>query len=59
MDQGRTAYPAEAKSDPVDILARTIWGEARNQDRVGMEAVASVILHRARNPRWWGTDVVS
>lgn len=52
-------YTRSNTSDPVDILARTIWGEARNQGRIGMEAVASVIMHRAQNPRWWGTDVVS
>jgi N-acetylmuramoyl-L-alanine amidase len=45
--------------DPADILARTIWAEARNQGRIGMEAVASVIMNRARNPGWWGSDVVS
>ena len=24
-----------------------------------MEAVASVILNRANNPRWWGRDIIS
>ena len=46
-------------SDQVDVLARTIWGEARNQGRIGMEAVAAVIMKRAHNPGWWGHDVVS
>jgi N-acetylmuramoyl-L-alanine amidase len=32
----------------VDTLARTLFGEARNQQRAGMEAVAWVILNRAR-----------
>jgi spore germination cell wall hydrolase CwlJ-like protein len=45
--------------DPIDILARTIWAEARGEPKGGMEAVASVILNRARNPRWWGKDIVS
>lgn len=45
------------KSDPVDILARTIWGEARGDGRVGMTAVANVIVNRANNPRWWGQDI--
>jgi len=47
------------KSDPVDILARTIWAEARNQGRPGMTAVACVILNRAKNPAWWGHDILS
>lgn len=47
------------KNDPVDILARTIWAEARNQGRPGMTAVACVILNRAANPGWWGHDILS
>ena len=45
--------------DPIDILARTIWGEARGDGRVGMEAVASVVLNRVADPGWWGRDIVS
>lgn len=44
---------------PRDTLARTVWGEARGEKRRGMAAVASVIMNRANNPRWWGRDVVS
>lgn len=40
--------------DDIDVLARTIWAEARGEGRAGMSAVASVIVNRARNPRWWG-----
>jgi N-acetylmuramoyl-L-alanine amidase len=40
-----------------DILARTIWGEARGCGASGMQHVAMVIMNRARNPRWWGQDV--
>lgn len=39
---------------PMDCIARTIWGEARGCGTEGMEAVACVIMNRARNPRWWG-----
>ncbi|MBE7209444.1 MAG: cell wall hydrolase [Gluconacetobacter diazotrophicus] len=42
-----------------DVLARTLWGEARGEGRGGMEAVASVICRRAAFPRWWGHDVRS
>lgn len=49
----------------VDILARTIWGEARDQGQAGMQAVAAVAVNRvkfaiARGGRyWWGNDIVS
>lgn len=45
----------------IDTLARTIWGEARNQGRGGMIAVAWCIrnrvdmdLHNDGKPDWWG-----
>ena len=40
-----------------EILAKTLWGEARGEGRVGMHAVANVILNRARKPGWWGTNI--
>ena len=49
----------------VDVLARTIWGEARAESLQGMEAVANVVLNRVRVARakggkyWWGNDVIS
>lgn len=46
-------------SNAVDILARTLWGEARGEGRRGMHAVANVIANRANNPRWWGQDFIS
>ena len=47
----------------VDVLARTIWGEARGEGSVGMEAVACVVLNRVRIAQklkgyWWGNDVI-
>ena len=42
-----------------DTLARTLWGEARNQGQCGMAAVAHVVLNRAAHPRWWGHDIIS
>jgi spore germination cell wall hydrolase CwlJ-like protein len=45
----------------LDTLARTLWGEARNQGMDGMAAVANVItnrvdidLHDDKRPDWWG-----
>ena len=34
-----------------DVLARTLWAEARGEGQAGMEAVACVILNRAAHPR--------
>ena len=46
----------------VDILARTIYGEARGETVRGKEAVASVIVNRMRRARarggyWWGDSI--
>ena len=46
-------------TDATDVVARTLWGEARGEGRGGMEAVAAVIANRVRNPRWWGRDWIS
>ncbi len=53
----------------IDILARTIFGEARGEGLKGQEAVASVIINRVQHAQkskkqfqrgyWWGHDVVS
>lgn len=47
----------------VDIVARTLWGEARGEGTAGMQAVAAVILNRAAISKkhgnfWWGRNVV-
>ena len=47
----------------IDVLARTIWGEARGEGREGMEAVAGVVMNRARIAEekggcWWGNSVI-
>lgn len=47
----------------VDILARTIYGESRDQGVAGMMAVANVVLNRVRAAdskkyKWWGDNVV-
>jgi len=44
--------------EPVGILARTIYGEARGQGVAGMSAIASVVMNRVNNPGWWGTNVI-
>ena len=47
-----------------EILARTLYGEARGEELAGIEAVACVILNRVafaklRGRYWWGNDIKS
>lgn len=37
----------------IDVMARTLWGEARNQGIKGMEAVACVIINRFNENIWY------
>ena len=39
--------------DDEDILARTIFGEARGEGLEGMEAVACVIMNRVKAKKWF------
>ncbi len=65
VDKKPAASPAPPKGpDPaVDVLARTIYGEARGEKLKGREAVASVVMNRVRKARrrngrhWWGGTV--
>lgn len=54
--------PEEQRKRDVDVLARTLYGEARGESVRGKEAVASVILNRVkrakdRNGYWWGASI--
>lgn len=57
--------PIDSQQEAIDTLARTIWGEARGETLLGMEAVAAVVLNRVavaqrRGGRfWWGRDIQS
>ena len=42
---------AYTKED-LDVMSRTIWGEARSEGPKGMEAVAAVIVNRTLDARW-------
>ncbi len=58
-----TNAAAFLKELEIDVLARTIWGEARGEGKEGMEAVASVILNRTEiakrlNGYWWGNTII-
>lgn len=49
-------YDAMPEADAsVDVVARTIWGEARGEGDTGMQAVACVIANRVAAPGWWGS----
>jgi len=40
-----------------EIMAKTIYGEARGEGISGMEAVANVIINRVKKPCWWGKTI--
>lgn len=47
----------------VETLARTLWGEARGEGTVGMQAVACVIINRVKEAqensgKWWGNNII-
>ena len=57
------ALPLLAKE--LDVLSRTIWGEARGEPLLGKIAVAWVIrnrvttdIHGDNKPDWWGEGVI-
>ncbi len=52
------------RSLEVDVLARTIFGEARGEPHAGLEAVANVVLNRVKVSQkrggryWWGNNII-
>ena len=49
-------------TEAIDILARTIYGEARGESITGMEAISSVIINRVNFSKrkgryWWGNTI--
>ena len=42
----------------VDILSRTLYGEARNEDRQGLIAVACTVLNRIKKRNMAGYEVI-
>ena len=45
-------------TQPQDIyMAKTIWGEARGEGAVGMQAVANVIMNRVDRGGWYGASI--
>ena len=39
--------------DDLDVMALTVWAEARGESVRGQKAVAWVIKNRWQHPRWW------
>lgn len=51
------------KNIEADVLARTLWGEARGEGTQGMEAVSCVVLNRVKiagekGKYWWGNTII-
>jgi len=51
------APKATGDTPAIDVLARTIYGEARGESVRGMEAVAAVVMNRVARRGWWGRTV--
>ena len=45
-------------SEELEVLAKTIYGEARGEPQVGQEAVAFTVLNRIEKRSWWGGDII-
>ena len=52
LDQTSPGAAAEGENDAFRCLALTLFWEARSEGREGMEAVASVVLNRVKNPEF-------
>ena len=44
-------------SREVEILARTVYGEARGESAKGQQAVMQTILNRVKKGGWWGATI--
>lgn len=53
----RYTNPMDYTADDIEIIARTIWGEARGEIKLAQVGVAWVIRNRVENPRWWGHSI--
>lgn len=53
----RTDQEIRVLLSTIQILALTLWAEARGEGRAGLVAVGNVIRNRANNPGWWGRSI--
>jgi spore germination cell wall hydrolase CwlJ-like protein len=42
----------------LEVMAKTIYGEARGEPQIGQEAVGFVVLNRVNKRSWWGDDII-
>jgi spore germination cell wall hydrolase CwlJ-like protein len=61
--RSETASADYIRALEADVLARTLWGEARGEGALGMQAVAAVILNRVaiaqkKGRFWWGNTIL-
>ena len=49
--------PIDYTEDDVELLARTIYGEARDQGEEGMAAVGNVVINRLNKKSWYGDSI--
>lgn len=47
------------KEHDIDILARTIYGEARGEKTAGKKAVACVIMNRYKSKKWFAGKTIA
>lgn len=59
ITQPAAVHRQDVPSETLEVMARTLWGEARGEGDTGMAAVACVICNRANHPDWWGNDIRS
>ncbi len=48
-----------SRENDIDILARTIYGEARGENYLGKKAVASVIINRYKRKTWFSGETIA
>ena len=49
--------PLDYSDADVELLARTLYGEARDQGEEGMTAVGNVVLNRLNKKSWYGDSI--
>lgn len=52
-----TKPPVDDRDSAIDILARTLWGEAEGEPVAGKRAVAAVIVNRTKKPARFGASI--
>jgi len=55
-------YQTPLPADEVDVMAKTLYGEARGEGLIGVEAIACTIMNRhkialSKGDYWWGKTI--